>query len=48
MLSVHDGWEPAARWQIIFTGLAGAWFIGAAAWFFVNASKTLFEEKEDA
>jgi MFS transporter, ACS family, glucarate transporter len=44
--TVHDGWEPGARWQIIFTGLAGAWFIGAAAWFFVNASKPIFKEKE--
>ncbi len=33
---------PAERWQIIFTILAGAWFIAAAAWFFIDASKPLF------
>jgi MFS transporter, ACS family, glucarate transporter len=40
-----DGWEPVERWRIIFIGLAGAWFIGAVAWVFVNASKPVFEEK---
>jgi hypothetical protein len=44
--AVPNGWEPMQRWQVIFTGLAGAWFLGAAAWFFVNASKPVFEEKE--
>jgi ACS family glucarate transporter-like MFS transporter len=38
-------WEPGQRWRVIFCGLAGAWFVGAAAWFFVNAGKPLFEEK---
>jgi MFS family permease len=45
VLAVPGGWEPEQRWRVIFCGLAGAWFVGAAAWFFVNASKPLFEEK---
>jgi MFS transporter, ACS family, glucarate transporter len=45
-LSVPDGWESTQRWQVIFSGLAAAWFIGAAAWFFVNASKPVFEESK--
>jgi MFS family permease len=35
---------PAERWQIIFTGLAAAWFIGAVAWLFINAAKPLFPD----
>jgi MFS family permease len=30
------------RWQMIFAGLAVAWFIAAAAWLFIDASKPLF------
>ncbi len=34
---------PAAeRWQLIFAGLAIAWFVSAAAWLFIDASKPLF------
>jgi MFS family permease len=39
------GWEPVERWRIIFAGLGGAWFVGAAAWFFVNAGRPVFVEK---
>ena len=42
--AVPNGWETAARWQIIFSGLAIAWFIGAVAWLFVNAGKPVFAE----
>jgi MFS family permease len=40
------GWLPAdfspeVRWRIIFTGLAGAWFLGAVSWLFIDASKRL-------
>jgi MFS family permease len=35
---------PAERWRIIFTMLAVAWFVGAVAWLFIDASKPLFKE----
>ena len=35
----------AQRWQIIFAGLAVAWFISAAAWLFIDASKPLFGKR---
>lgn len=41
-------WLPADYpatlcWRIIFTGLAGAWFLAALAWLFIDASKRLVE-----
>ncbi len=36
---------PAQRWQIIFIILATAWFLAAAAWLFIDASKPLFPDK---
>lgn len=38
-----DSYSGAERWQVIFTGLAGAWFLAAAAWLFIDASKRLGE-----
>ncbi len=35
---------PALSWRIIFAGLAGAWFVGAVAWLFIDASKPLLGE----
>lgn len=29
------------RWQYIFAGMAGAWFVAAAAWLFIDAGKPL-------
>jgi len=44
-------YDPAQRWRIIFTGLAGSWFVGALAWLFIDASKPLVvrsqEEKDE-
>jgi MFS family permease len=42
-------WPPhrygtAERWQYVFAALASTWFIGAAAWLFVNAAKPLFAD----
>jgi MFS family permease len=34
-------WSPEQRWQVIFAGLASAWFLGAVAWLFIDASKRL-------
>jgi MFS family permease len=31
----------AGRWRVIFAGLACSWFLGAAAWLFIDASKPL-------
>jgi MFS family permease len=31
------------RWQYIFAGMAGAWFVAAAAWLFIDAGKPLAE-----
>jgi MFS transporter, ACS family, glucarate transporter len=33
--------SPEESWRIIFAGLAGAWFLAAAAWLFIDASKRL-------
>jgi MFS family permease len=34
----------ALSWRIIFAGLAGAWFVGAVAWLFIDASRPLLGE----
>jgi MFS family permease len=36
---------PALRWRLIFVGLSGFWFLAAAAWVFINASRSLFDER---
>lgn len=41
-----QGYDVAFRWKIIFTGLAGAWFVSAAAWLFIDAGKPLFPKDE--
>src|SRR5262249_27638446 len=35
------GWAPGQGWRTTFVGLAGAWFLAAAAWLFIDASKRL-------
>jgi hypothetical protein len=42
------GWVPATysdvdSWKLIFTGLAGAWFLAALSWLFIDASRRLDE-----
>jgi MFS family permease len=34
-------YTPAGRWAIIFAGLAGAWFLGALAWVFIDCSRPI-------
>jgi ACS family glucarate transporter-like MFS transporter len=36
-----QSYSPVLRWRIIFTGLAGAWVVAAAAWLFIDASRPL-------
>jgi MFS family permease len=38
----------ADRWRVIFLGLAGSWFVAAAAWLFIDAGTPLFEEEGGA
>jgi hypothetical protein len=40
--------DAALRWRVIFAGLAAAWFVAAAAWLFIDASKPLFGEMRGA
>ena len=42
LAGLPDAMPVEQRWQIIFAGLAVAWFISAAAWLFIDASKPLF------
>lgn len=35
-------WDKVVRWQMVFAILAGAWFVAAAAWLGIDASKPLF------
>jgi len=44
--ALPTAYSVSLRWQIIFAGLAVAWFISAAAWLFVDASKPLFRKDE--
>jgi hypothetical protein len=44
ILSATADLPRALSWRIIFTGLAGAWFVGAVAWLFIDASKPLLGE----
>jgi hypothetical protein len=37
--------SPAAHWRIVFVGLAGSWFVAAAAWLFIDASRPLFSKQ---
>lgn len=36
-----ESYAAGPRWQLIFSGLAVAWFLAAAAWLFVDASRPL-------
>jgi MFS family permease len=38
----------AERWQYVFAALACTWFLGAAAWLFVNAAKPIFADHRPA
>lgn len=40
-----EGMDLEARWRIIFIGLASAWFLGAVAWLFIDASRKLADSK---
>jgi MFS family permease len=40
-LQAHHG--KAESWRLIFVGLAGSWFLAAAAWLFIDAGKPLEE-----
>ncbi len=40
-------WSAAARWQATFAVLAAAWFVAAAAWLRIDASRPLFREEGD-
>lgn len=35
-------YEASVRWRIIFAGLAVSWFVAAAAWLVIDASRPLF------
>jgi MFS family permease len=39
-------YPPGQRWIVIFTVLASAWFIGAVAWIFIDASKPIETAEE--
>jgi MFS family permease len=39
--SLPSSYAPADSWRLIFAGLASAWFVGAVAWLFIDASKPL-------
>ncbi len=39
-------WVPGLRWRWIFVGLAVSWFVAAAAWLFIDASKPLFGRED--
>jgi MFS family permease len=41
-------YPPRTYWRIIFAGLAGAWFLAAAAWLFINAGRRLGETADTA
>jgi MFS family permease len=38
---VPQHYSLAQQWQIIFVGMAGAWFLAAAAWLFIDASRKI-------
>ena len=42
-----EHFTPAERWQWIFAGLAGAWFLAAIAWLVIDSSKTLEPRETD-
>jgi MFS family permease len=41
VLKQFDHLPTTVRWQYIFSGMASAWFIAAAAWLFIDAGKPL-------
>jgi MFS family permease len=44
-LSAADDYAPIDRWRFVFIGLAVSWFIGAAAWLVIDASKPMFKRE---
>ena len=42
-----DHFTTPQRWQWVFAGLAGAWFLGAVAWLLIDSSKTLEPPETD-
>jgi MFS family permease len=41
-----SGLDLEQRWRVIFVALAGAWFLGAVAWLFIDASRRLPRDAE--
>ncbi len=39
-----ESYTPTQSWRLILVGLSGAWFLAAAAWLFIDASKRLPQE----
>ncbi len=44
LLGFLSDWTPAERWRVVFIVMASAWFVGAAAWLWIDASKPLFRD----
>jgi MFS family permease len=47
LAALPDAMAVGQRWRVIFLGLAAAWFVAAAAWLFIDASKPLFEKRPE-
>jgi MFS family permease len=43
--ALNSRYTAVESWRITVAGLAVAWFIGAAAWLFINAGKPMFAER---
>jgi MFS family permease len=43
--ALSASYAPATAWAFILLSLSSAWFVGAASWLIVDASKPLFSEK---
>jgi MFS family permease len=43
--ALQGQYPPVECWRLIFAGLAGAWFIGAAAWLVIDAGRPMFREE---
>jgi MFS transporter, ACS family, glucarate transporter len=39
--ALHEHFDHAICWRIIFVGLASSWFLGALSWLFIDAGKPL-------
>jgi MFS family permease len=44
MLLLPTEYAAADRWRLVFAVLAGAWFVAAVSWVFINAGKPLFAD----